>query len=393
MEYHELANFYPMQSDEVFNELVEGMKLSGYRKEFPIVTYENKILDGRNRYKAAKIAKVDPVLVAYNGDDPVSFVMQANSNRRDLTAGQRVAIATKLVKSVFVQKGLENKRIGGKVSGKQLYPNLGKAVRTGDEVAKFAGVSKGTVANVDYVEKRSPEIFEQIASGELSAHAAKKKVRTMEIATERAELAKSAKDIKPSNRWQVFQADMRTWQSEKQYDFIITDPPYLKEYKPLYGVLAERANEWLKDGGLLIAMAGQSYLDELYEMMSKHLDYYWTASYLTPGQPTPLRQKNVNTTWKPLLIYSKGDYKGKIFGDVFTSKKNEKAHHKWGQSESGMYDISSKICHEAQSILDPFCGAGTTGIAAKKHGCLFTGLELDIENVNISKARIHDTQA
>jgi site-specific DNA-methyltransferase (adenine-specific) len=139
-------------------------------------------------------------------------------------------------------------------------------------------------------------------------------------------------------------------------------------------------------------MSGQSYLDEIYNSLSKHLDYYWTACYLTPGQPTPLRQVNVNTTWKPLLMFTKKNdkYKGKIFGDVFKSDGNDKDFHKWGQSESGMFDIVSKICLSGQSVLDPFCGAGTTGIAAIKYGCFFDGLELDIENVNISKARLND---
>ena len=122
------------------------------------------------------------------------------------------------------------------------------------------------------------------------------------------------------------------------------------------------------------------------------MDYYWTAAYLTPGQPTPLRQVNVNTTWKPLLMFTKrGDrYSGKIFGDVFKSDGNDKDHHKWGQSESGMIDIVSKLALPGQWILDPFCGAGTTGIAALKHGCLFNGIELEEENANIARARLND---
>jgi site-specific DNA-methyltransferase (adenine-specific) len=125
--------------------------------------------------------------------------------------------------------------------------------------------------------------------------------------------------------------------------------------------------------------------------MSKHLKYYWTAAYLTPGQPTPLRQVNVNTTWKPLLIFTNGEYTGKIFGDVFKSDSNSKEFHKWGQSVSGMYDLISKICLPGQYILDPFTGAGTTGMAALMHGCLFDGIDIQLENVNIAKGRLNDT--
>jgi 16S rRNA G966 N2-methylase RsmD len=204
----------------------------------------------------------------------------------------------------------------------------------------------------------------------------------------RAEVAEKAESVQPSDRWHIYHADMQEWQAPKQYDFIITDPPYPKEYLHLYEVLAYRAVQWLKPGGLLIAMCGQSYLDEIYAMMGKHLKYYWTAAYLTPGQPTPLRQRNVNTTWKPLLIYSHGEYRGKIFGDVFKSDGNDKDLHKWGQSVSGMYDIISKICLTGQSILDPFCGAGTTGIAALKHDCLFDGIDIDEQNVKIAIGRL-----
>ena len=120
-------------------------------------------------------------------------------------------------------------------------------------------------------------------------------------------LAEKGNDI--PNKWNIECADIKTYQTNKQYDFIITDPPYPKEYLPLYETLAIRSKEWLKDNGLLIMMCGQSYIDEIYKMLDNQLIYYWTACYLTPGQPTPLRQRQVNTTWKPILIYSKNkDY-------------------------------------------------------------------------------------
>jgi len=137
-------------------------------------------------------------------------------------------------------------------------------------------------------------------------------------------------------------------------------------------------------------MCGQSYLNQIYEMMSKHIEYYWTAAYLTPGESPSLWQKNVIPKWKPLLIFAKGKYSGKMFSDVYTSGANEKGLHKWGQSESGMYSIISNVCLPGQSIFDPFCGSGTTGVAALKHGCLFHGIDIESENVNISKRRLND---
>jgi 16S rRNA G966 N2-methylase RsmD len=214
-----------------------------------------------------------------------------------------------------------------------------------------------------------------------------------ELKTKRAEIAEVGKIIPQSEKWHVEVADINTYQSKRQFDFIITDPPYPKEFLPLYGVLAKRANEWLKPNGLLIAMCGQSYLDQIYSMMSFHLKYYWTAAYLTPGQPTPLRQRQVNSTWKPILIYSPSDnYKDKIFGDVYTSDKPEKDNHEWGQSVSGMLSIIKQICLPGQTIFDPFLGSGTTGVAALQHGCLFYGIDTDEQSVNISKKRLAEVK-
>jgi len=192
-----------------------------------------------------------------------------------------------------------------------------------------------------------------------------------------------------SKRWFVEVGDIETYQTEKRFDFIVTDPPYPKEYLPLYKILAKRAKEWLKPNGLLIAMCGQSYLDEIYESMSSELIYYWTGCYLTPGQPTPLRQRQINTSWKPILIYSiKKDYSGKTFGDVYKSDLEDKDFHEWGQSVSGMHSLINQICLPNQSIFDPFCGAGTTGVAALMQGCLFHGIDVDEKSIEISRGRL-----
>lgn len=217
-----------------------------------------------------------------------------------------------------------------------------------------------------------------------------KQVKTAERQTKRDKMSQRGKKIPKDDRWQIKVGDIRTYQTSRKFDFIITDPPYLKEHLNLYAVLAKRANDWLDDGGLLIAMCGQSYLDQIYKAMSEHLQYYWTGCYLTPGQPTPLRQRQVNTTWKPLLFFTKHSdkYKGKIFGDVFTSDANDKSKHKWGQSESGMFSIVSRVCLPGQTVFDPFCGAATTGVAALKHGCLFHGIDSEQKCVDLSKGRL-----
>lgn len=79
-------------------------------------------------------------------------------------------------------------------------------------------------------------------------------------------------------------------------DLILTDPPYGREAVALYDDLGAFAARVLKPGGSLVAMAGQSYLPEVFALLGQHLRYHWTLAYLTPGgQSAQLWQRNVNT--------------------------------------------------------------------------------------------------
>jgi tRNA G10 N-methylase Trm11 len=92
-------------------------------------------------------------------------------------------------------------------------------------------------------------------------------------------------------------------------DAVVTDPPYPKEFLPLYEGLAEASAKCLADGGLLAAMCGHVYLPQIFEMMGRHLSYRWTVAYLTPGaQAAQIWPRRAIAFWKPVLVYSKGSH-------------------------------------------------------------------------------------
>lgn len=50
------------------------------------------------------------------------------------------------------------------------------------------------------------------------------------------------------------------------------------------------------------------------------------------------------------------------------------------------------LTHAADTIFDPFCGSGTTGVACAQTGRNFIGCEIDPQYFAIAEKRIHDAQ-
>lgn len=376
LEFHEVANLFPLMDGKEYDELCQDIKDNGLLEQIWIHP-DGSILDGRNRYRACLQVGIEPSYNYWQNYDQteLEFVLSKNLHRRHLNETQRAIIASKIT----------NTSHGG--NRKNQAENFPLEIRQSD-AANMLNVSDRTIRTVRTVAKEAPELLQKMEAGKMSAHQAEKKVKEKKRTQERKEMAEKVEAIPFESRFNVFCGDIKTIELTERFDFIITDPPYPREYLSLYEVLARRAKEWLMPSGLLVAMCGQSYLDEIYAMMSEHLEYYWTACYLIPGPAVALRQKQVNTNWKPILIYGSSGYRGKIFGDVYKSEKPDKEHHEWGQSITGMLDLVKQICLPGQNILDPFCGAGTTGVAALLHGCTFTGFDIDMVHVNQSIQRM-----
>jgi hypothetical protein len=92
---HQIANLFPMMTDEELTDLAADIKANGLIH--PIVIDKNgTLLDGRNRNKACEIAGIEPRTVLFEGDDPRAFIISNNISRRHLTKGQQ-AMAVALV--------------------------------------------------------------------------------------------------------------------------------------------------------------------------------------------------------------------------------------------------------------------------------------------------------
>jgi len=111
--------------------------------------------------------------------------------------------------------------------------------------------------------------------------------------------------------------------------------------------------------------------------------------------------------WQPILIYG-DDVDG--FGSVngvlkcdsihfpdgngigFLSEK--RADHPCPKPERVMRHVVKRFGGiDSPVILDPFCGSGTTGVAALQEGCRFIGIEIDEGYADIARRRIANEDA
>jgi 16S rRNA G966 N2-methylase RsmD len=170
-------------------------------------------------------------------------------------------------------------------------------------------------------------------------------------------------------------------------DAIITDPPYPAEYLPLLGDLAAWADKVLAPDGVLAVLIGQTHLPEVYRLLDGHRPYRWTACYLTMGAGYVSHARSVQCNWKPVLIYGGGPR----FTDVLRSEgvdANAKSLHKWGQDYGAFHTLVERLTRPGQTVVDPFCGSGTTLLAAWSQGRHAIGADVDAAAIATARERL-----
>lgn len=212
MEYHSIANIFPMMQSGELQKLANDIQSTGLRNK--IILYEGKVLDGRNRFEACQLAGVEAEYDEYDEDEPLAYVISQNLHRRHLSESQRAVVASRLANMSAGRKWDSNSA--------NLPNNISQP-----EAAEMLNVSERMIRSVKEIERDAPELIEEIESGNLTVHKAVKKKKAEERGLKRAEMITTM----PVGKYAVILADP-PWQysnsgfdqsAESQYTTMPTD--------------------------------------------------------------------------------------------------------------------------------------------------------------------------
>lgn len=393
---HPLAMQYREMTDEEYARLKASIERLGLLH--PITLYEGKVLDGVHRQRACIATGAEPHYEEYTGADPEEWVRAHNEARRHLTVAE---LALRAAKTVTETRGGDRK--SEKIKG-PIGPLIGEKPVTVAAAAEAHGVGERTVKRIKKaVDVLGDEKVEELVEQGESVHAIERVADEAQKKTERQAQKDAwrteARAYAGAFTDAAFVADITdraTWHAQiapASVDVILTDPPYPHAFIPLLSDLSSFAAEVLKPGGDCFVMMGQSYLLDAQNRLDEHLDYYWQMAYCMRDVRTGLRHKDVMCNWKPVLWFTNGPRAkaNKFVGsDVLDTPYEAKDNHHWQQDLLGFEQLVERCTHDHAVICDPFCGSGTTLVAARNLGRKYVGFDVDPDAVAMAQRRMVD---
>src|SRR5205807_5405213 len=135
----------------------------------PIWTYQDKIIDGRNRYKACLEAGIEPQFREWNGEGSlIAFVVSLNLNRRHLTSSQKAMVALEVEKQLALEA--EKRMLAGKALDPETKLSQG---RSAHQAATITGTSGTYVKDAKRIAEKAPELKDAVLAGRLNIPDAK----------------------------------------------------------------------------------------------------------------------------------------------------------------------------------------------------------------------------
>lgn len=200
---------------------------------------------------------------------------------------------------------------------------------------------------------------------------------------------------------------------EKSVDLILTDSPYgfgyqsnMKKNKDLpmfYDRNTSWLNEWLykankilKDDGHLYMFAPVQKIDEF----KQKIENFFIIKNILVWDKNGFGMGDLYGQYAPsyeFIVFAVKEQGKKLNGkrerDLLSFNKCKPELHPTQKPVELLKYLIEKSSNENDTVLDPFMGSGSTGVAAKTLNRKFIGIELDEKYFNIAKERIEKVES
>jgi hypothetical protein len=412
-EFEELI--HPLSREEL-RELETSIKAKGCLD--PIKVWRGYIVDGHHRHRICEENNIPYEVLDMDFDDEWAvklWMLNHQLGRRNLSDVARIEYAslkTEIIRGIAqnnqedsrFQKDVDLSKLDSKTRRHFERKGEKKNVLVNAAVGSMAGVSPSTVARYKYVKQNSDEkTLADLRQGNLVSFGNKGKKKKLSIdglyreirarekndSQSRVSIDNHRKDNFNSVATEQTQetqtkavprgklstegistriipypiADLSKHVKPDSIDLIITEPPCKEADIDLFDQLGEFARHALKEGSPCVVISGNRFLPDFIEMLRAHLDYCWTLSFKAAEGVYEALGATIDTRWKPVLVFSKGEPNLKAFADVFGS----------------MEEIIESMSYEGETIYDPFCGEGSIGKICLEKKRDFIGSDIDVE--------------
>lgn len=447
---HPACKIFPALGREDLQVLADDIAENGLRN--PIVMLKGKLLDGRNRWEACKIAKVNPRFTEFRGDDPIGWVISQNLVRRHLTASQKAVVAFDLLPMLEKEAKQRQRRSRGR--GKKGAPPgapLSSNGKASEIAARIAKSSARNVERVKAISKRAPELIDDIRAGKLTVAVAERLSSNQPNGKPRRQRRISS-DVAAC----VVHGDcmkLIPTLDDGSVNLTVTSPPYAEQRKGHYrGVSENDYPEWTvkwmgllwdklaDDGSALIVIRPNIKKGVLADYVLRTRlalrEDGWTECdelvWLKPDAPPLGSNRRPRRTWESVLWFAKGGspyvnltacgresnrvgfvgslrfgvggnspVRGGQRGDVVNgvSRCSDVFVAAVGGNEKGLdhpamfpkslaEQLILTFSREGDLVCDPFCGAGSTLSAARSHSRDYRGFDSALKYVRMAQKRL-----
>jgi DNA modification methylase len=185
-------------------------------------------------------------------------------------------------------------------------------------------------------------------------------------------------------------------------EVILTDPPYLCRYSPRDGqsVINDDRDDWLepafiemyrllKPNSLCLSFYGWNVADKFIDAWRKAGFRIVGHVVFRKGYASSARYLQVRHEVAYLLAKGNPKLPSEPISDVLDWEYTGNRMHPTQKPINVLQPLIEAFCPRDGIVLDPFCGSGSTLVAARRAGRTSVGIELDAKHVQTASLRLN----